>query len=195
MLVLIVIIDLIIIWHGSGDKTQVNDRTTTQTLLFTPNITWEHVLSDMVSIIHIYESHFDHNYNMLVLIVIIDLIIIWHGFDDKSHINDRTTTQTLLFNPNITWGHVLSDMVSIIHIYESNFDHNYNMLVLNIIIDLTVIWYDLDDKTQINDRTTTQTLLFTSNITWGHVLSDMVSIIHTYESYFDHNLENDEDIL
>ena len=57
-------------------KNQINDILITQTLLFTPNIIWDHVLSHMITIIDTYESHFDHNYNMLVLIAMIDLIII-----------------------------------------------------------------------------------------------------------------------
>ena len=122
---------------------------------------------------------------ILVLIIIIDLITIWCGFDDKTHINDNTITRTWLIIQNIIWDNVSSHIVSIIHTYESNFDHNYNLLVLNVIIDLVTIWYGFDDKTQINDRTIMKTSLFIINIIWDHISSHIVSIIHTYESHFE----------
>ena len=54
--------------------------------------------------------------------------------DNKN--NERIITKTVLFDPNIIWDHILFDtncIVSVIHIHESHFDHNYgyDILVLN----------------------------------------------------------------
>ena len=73
-------IDLITFWYDFDDNTQINDRTITQIFLCIPNIIYNHVLSHIVPIIHTYESYFDHNYNILFLTVMIDLMLymIWN---------------------------------------------------------------------------------------------------------------------
>ena len=93
-----------------------------------------------------YESYFDHNFNILILYIMIDFDIFWHVFVNKTQSNDTIFIQTCLVTLKISKKHVICDIKPLIDTYGSHFDHNFNILILHINFD--IFWHVFVNKTQ-----------------------------------------------